>query len=220
MMSPASQQVAERRFRAILLALKSLNAEITRPSQFTNVLVGLGVELHHAFGELGSGVRGQVLSRSALAARNLLELRYWTLFAAASEENIWRIRKDALIDARDMLERFTAACEVNVELASALPVIQQARTVFEDQCRRSEESAEGSYLRVANIAQQFGLTDEYRTMSSFLSKLIHPTGLTICMPGTSDFSFPQLYAVGCWYFNDSFERLNSTLKKLDLPILE
>jgi hypothetical protein len=73
---------------------------------------------------------------------------------------------------------------------------------------------------VANIARQFGLADEHRTMSSFLSKLIHPTGLTICMPGTSDFSFPQLYAVGCWYFNDSFERLNEVLKKLDLPILE
>jgi hypothetical protein len=219
-MSPASQYVAERRFRAILLALNALNAETTRPSHFTNVLVGLGMELYHAFKELESGVREHILSRSALAARNLLELRYWTLFAAVSEENIWRIRKDALIDARDMLDRFTAACQVNAELAPALPVIQQARKGFEDQCEQSGESAEGSYLRVANIAQQFGLADEHRTMSSFLSKLIHPTGLTICLPGTSDFSFPQLHAVGCWYFNDSFERLNSTLKKLDLPILE
>jgi hypothetical protein len=112
MMSPASQHVAERRFRAIPLALKSLNAETTRPSHFTNVLVGLGMELYHAFKELESGVRGHILSRSALAARNLLELRYWTLFAAVSEENIWRIRKDALIDVRDMLDRFAAAPSV------------------------------------------------------------------------------------------------------------
>ena len=70
-----------------------------------------------------------------------------------------------------MLDRFTAACQVNAELAPALPVIQQARKGFEDQCEQSGESAEGSYLRVANIAQQFGLADEHRAMSSFLSKL-------------------------------------------------
>ena len=97
------------------------------------------MELYHAFKELESGVRERILSRSAVAARNLLELRYWTLFAAVSEENIWRIRKDALIDAQDMLDRFAAACQVNAELAPALPAIQQARTWFEDQCKQTGE---------------------------------------------------------------------------------
>lgn len=219
-MSPAAQRLAESRCRSMLLALKSLNGDETRPCHLINVLVGLGMELYHAFKELDSGIHERILSRSALATRNLLELRYWTTFAAASEENIWRIRKDALVDAREMLDRFTTAFQANPELAPALSAIQQARDWFEDQCKQSGESADGPYIRSANLAQQFGLADEHRTMSSVLSKLIHPTGLTICLPSTTDFSFPQLYAAGCWYFNDSFEQLNGTLKKLDLPFLE
>jgi hypothetical protein len=220
MMSPERQALAEHRFQVMLHGLKALNVDDTRPSHFTNVLVGLGMELYHAFKELNSGIREKILSRAALAARNLLELRYWTMFAAASEENIWRIRKDALVDGRDMLDRFRTACQTNAELAPALPYLHQFQDWFEDQCRKSGESADGPYLRVTNLAQQFGLSDEHRTMSSFLSKLIHPTGLTICMPGTSDVSFPPLYAAGCWYFNDSFQRLNGTLKGLNLPHLE
>jgi hypothetical protein len=165
-------------------------------------------------------VSEHILCRAALACRNLLELRYWTLYAAQSEDNIWRLRKEALIDMRDMLDKFTTACQVNQELAVALPAIQQGRTWFEEQCKQTGESANGPYIRVANLAQQFGLTDEYRTMSSFLSKLIHPTGLSICLPGAESFVFQQLYSVGCWYFNDSFERVNEMLKRLDLPVLE
>ncbi len=219
-MSHVPQDLAERRFRTMLVALRLLNMDETRPNHFTNVLVGLGMELYCAFKELDSGIREHILSRAALAARNLLELRYWAMFVAASEDNVWRLRKDALIDVREMLDRFKAALQTNPELTPALPVVQQQRARFDDQCKQSGESADGPYIRVANLAQQFGRADEHRTMSSVLSKLIHPTGLTICLPSTTDFSFPQLYAAGCLYFNDSFERLNGTLKKLDLPALE
>lgn len=212
--------VAERRASDITPAILRLNADTSREPWFTNVLVGFAVDLRRSFNELHSGVSDHILCRTALACRNLLELRYWTMYAAQSEENIWRLRKDALIDMRDMLDKFTAACQTNPELAPALPAIEQGRAWFEDQCRQTGESADGRYIRVANLAQQFRLAAEHRTMSSFLSKLIHPTGFSICLPGAEDFTFQQLYSVGCWYFNDSFERVNEILRKLNLPVLE
>ena len=68
-----------------------------------------------------------------------------------------------------MLDRFRTACQSNAELAPALPHVHQFQDWFEEQCRKSGESADEPYLRVANLAQQFGLSDEHRTMSSFLS---------------------------------------------------
>ena len=87
MMSPERQGSAEYRFQVMLDGRQALNADDTRPSHFTNVLVSLLCELYHAFKELNSGIRERILSRAALATRNLLELRYWTMFAAASKEN-------------------------------------------------------------------------------------------------------------------------------------
>lgn len=219
-MSPGYERIAERRFDDILLPLKRLNADTTRSDQFTNALVGLGMEIYHSVAEVQSGARERVLSRAALGTRNLLELRYWTMFAAASEANIVRLRKEALIDFREMLDKFAGACKATPELALALPYIEQGQQQFEELCRQSAESADGTSSRVSSIAQQLGYADEHRAMSAFLSKLIHPTGLSICLPSTRDFAFGQLYSVGCWYFNDSYERLNGVLKKLNLPVLE
>lgn len=218
--SPGYLGHAEKRASDMPAAINRLNADTSREPWFTNVLVGFTAELRRAFHELHSGVSDHILCRAALACRNLLELRYWTLYAAQSEDNIWRLRKEALIDTRDMLDKFTTACQVNQELAPALPAIQQSQVWFEEQCKQTGESADGPYIRVANLAQQFGEADQHRTMSSFLSKLIHPTGLSICLPGAEAFMFHQLYSVGCWYFNDSFDRVNETLKNLDLPVLE
>ena len=73
-------------------------------------------------------------SRAALGTRNLLEPRYWTSYAAGSEANIRRIHQDALIDARDMLDKFTAICTLRPELAQVGPIIDQARSRFDQQC--------------------------------------------------------------------------------------
>ena len=80
--------------------------------------------------------------------------------------------------------------------------------------------AAGKYLRVGDLARELGLEDEHRAMGSFLSKWIHPTGLSICHPNSADFSKQYLMSVAAWYFNDSYERLNEILKSLTLPPLE
>ena len=218
--SPGHMSIAERRASDMKPAILRLNADSSRPPWFTNVLVGFAVELRRSFHELHTGVSDHILGRAALACRNLLEIRYWTMYAAKSEDNIWRLRKEALIDMRDMLDKFTTACQANPELAPVLPSLQQGRAWFEEQCRQTGESADGPYIRVSNLAQELGLADEHRTMSSFLSKLIHPTGFSICLPGAEDFTYQQLYSVGCWYFNDCFERVNEVLKRVNLPVLE
>lgn len=217
---PGYERRAEQRFESMMPAVSRLNADSSRDPHFTNVLVGLARELYRAFRELRSGMLERVTSRSALAARNLLELRYWTSFASASEDNISRLRKDSLIDARDMLDKFEAICTVRQDLAVCRPAIDTARSWFEQQCKEHGVTAEGNYIRVARLAKDLGLDDEYRAMGSFLSKLIHPTGFSICLAGVNDFMYQQLYSVGCWYFDDSYERLDLTLKRLNLPALE
>lgn len=81
------------------------------------------------------------------------------------------------------------ACQAHLELDPALSSIQQARAWFDEQCRQTGEFADGPYIRVSNLAQELGLADEHRTMSSFLSKLIHPTGFSICLPGAENFTY-------------------------------
>lgn len=218
--SPGYMGLAERRASGIALATSRLNADTSRAPWFTNVLVGFAFELGRAFYELHTGVSEQILCRTALGCRNLLELRYWTMYAAKSEANIWRLRKEALIDVRDTLDKLGAACASNVNLASALPAVQQLGVWFDERCRQTGEAADGTYIRVSNLARELGFDQEHRALNSFLSKLIHPTGLSICLPGVEGLEWSQFYGIGCAYFNDSFERLNDLLKTLSLPDLE
>lgn len=218
--APGYEARAELRFQSILHALSRLNADTSRDSSFTNVLVGLGMGLYLGYGEARSGIEHGIIARAALGTRNLLELRYWTSFAAKSETNIWRIRQDAVIDGRDMLDKFAAICAIRPELSQVVANLDQARASFDQQCVAHGISASGKYLRVADLASDLGLDDEYRAMGSFLSKLLHPTGLSICLADTEEFLKPHLMSVAAWYFNDSYERLNIVLGSLHLPRLE
>ncbi len=119
-----------------------------------------------------------------------------------------------------MLDKFRAICTLRPELAQVGPIIDQARDSFHQECAQHGLTAAGKYLRVSDLARELGLDDEYRAMGSFLSKLIHPTGLSICHPSSADFSNQYLLSVAAWYFNDSYERLNEILKNLKLPPLE
>jgi hypothetical protein len=218
--APGYEERAKRRFDSMMLAVSKLNADNSRDPDFTNVLVGLAMELYRAFGELQSGMREQVTSRVALATRTLLELRYWTSFASASEENIWRLRRDSLVDARDMLDKFEAICAVREDLAPCRPIVDSARSRFAKECEERGITTQGNYIRVSKLAKDLGLDDEHRAMGAFLSKLVHPTGFSICLPDVNEFIYQQLYSVGCWYFNDSHERLNRLLTSLEMPALE
>jgi hypothetical protein len=72
---------------------------------FQNVLLGLASEAQMSALELVEGDRNEQMTRVAWAARNLLELHYWTRFVLTSSEDTQRFREDILCDYREMMNR-------------------------------------------------------------------------------------------------------------------
>jgi hypothetical protein len=214
-------RLAEERFKVIMPTLSRLNQDGSRDSHFTNVLVGLGMESYHAFGELSTGIAQKIMIRAALGARNLFELKYWIQYAVISQDNVRRLRRDAIIDLRELLDKHAAGLAVATSLKLAPEELktlhQQGREMFDEKCREQNLSADGRHLNVADISRDLGGEAEYKVVFPFLSKFVHPTGLSICLPELTDNWLENVYSMGCWYFNEAFVRLDGGLKGFNLP---
>ena len=74
-------------------------------------------------------------------------------------------------------------------------------------------------MQISEIAKALGYDGEYKIVFPVLSKLVHPTGLSICLPEITDTLMETLYSMACWYFNEAFVKLDAGLKQLKLPSL-
>jgi hypothetical protein len=116
--------------------------------------------------------RNRPISTLAFHARSLLELFVWTKYALDSDENIRRIDKDSLMNAKNIAVTLKKrSVEFDVEIA-------EARLANLTQLAGYQELS-GSYLRTDQLPVEKEVTEYYKASNKMLSKLAHPSGFTI-----------------------------------------
>lgn len=115
------------------------------------------------------------------AARNLVELAVWAKYVTASEENWKTMWLDQLIDAdefarsvADFIRLHTGDGEILRQLDPFLAAAKKARA---DNGLADTQR----YKSVASAAADVGHTSEYKALNKLLSKLVHPTALSIML---------------------------------------
>lgn len=165
----------------------------------------------------------QELTIGALAARNALEMKVWILYAAGGEKKARRLYDDQIVDARDMVARANSLLGLvpdeqrPAELDLAL---RDSQKILDEKSPDFAISEEDRYLRTHSLAQQVGCGQEFKGMFPILSKLMHPTALSMFLNHTGETNESQLVNIcntGVYYFSHNIDHLNAHLKATGFP---
>jgi hypothetical protein len=142
----------------------------------TTLLIELATEnLMNAL-EVVTGEQQQNACRCAWAARNLLELHYFTRFVIQSPENAQRFHEDMLCDFQDMLKVTAKHPQWASYGVAAQATIDQVWQQPGVNAKKGD-----AYLSARTIARSFGEEVHYGTTHKLLSKFVHPTAISIQM---------------------------------------
>jgi hypothetical protein len=139
----------------------------------TTLLIELATEGLANCMELIEGVDKTNLAKCGWAARNLLELHYFSRYVATSPENARRFYEDMICDQQSLLKRFGT----NPQYAQFVAINQP---VLDNLWQGATEAQKGDpYLSTRDIAMSFGEEAPYGDASKLFSKFVHPTSLSI-----------------------------------------
>jgi hypothetical protein len=125
----------------------------------------------------------------AWACRNLLELTVFMKYVLISEANARRFGDDRLIDG---VEIFTALKELELHYDPATPTVPLDDAIAQMRAQMAAENVtESGHLAVGRLADQVGMTQEFRTMNRVSSKLVHPTAWSVLAVNAETNSFPD-----------------------------
>lgn len=156
--------------------------------------------------------------------RNLLELLIWALYVTTSKENARRLFDDYIIDTehlvtnlRNLLHVF--ATEPHPDMDRALEMLAGQEAILQQERVRSSLQDHSNYLAVGGIAKAVGMTKTFASMNRILSKLAHPTSLSILLvlPPVSDAQLRGfMFRMGLISAKDCLDVLCEYLKSLDI----
>jgi hypothetical protein len=163
------------------------------------------------------------LTIAALAARNALELKVWIMYTTSGESNARRLYNDQMVDARDMLarsERLLTLMPDQHRPAELVEDLAASRRIMVDREPDFEFSEDQSYLKTHVIATQVGCGDEFKNLFPILSKMIHPTALSMFLNHsgqTSEHQTLQISNVALQYFAANIDMINAYFKGRGFP---
>jgi hypothetical protein len=138
---------------------------------------------------------------TAWACRNLLELRIFAKYIAASSDNGKRFMSDLVVDGEqksDALKNlaFSVTPELRSEYDDPHPKILQAM--------RTKLQFQGSnYLSATSLVKELGLEEDFGFMHKLCSKLVHPTAQSILSIDLEDQHERDVHLLyGCNYLSD------------------
>jgi hypothetical protein len=149
-------------------------------NKFVNVLIENVRELEAAY------LQGS-LSKTAWAARNLLELSIWIRYCNISDEHGKRFRLDG---ARDLIGFFKALNGYHgTKIASEIPRMDAAEAELEliAQNEFGVASLGTSFVEVRDAANEVAET-RYKSLNKLCSKFAHPTAWIIAAADWPEFS--------------------------------
>ncbi|MGD0733127.1 MAG: hypothetical protein ABR956_17825 [Terracidiphilus sp.] len=138
---------------------------------------------------------------TAWACRNLLELRVFAKYIAASPENRKRFVCDLIVDSEEKSEAlknlaFRVTPELSLNYDDPHPGIHRAM--------RDDLSFQGGkYLSATQLAPQLGLEADFRFTHKMCSKLVHPTAQSILSIDLEDQNERDVHLLyGCNYLTE------------------
>jgi hypothetical protein len=149
-------------------------------NKFTKVLIENVGELENAY------LQGS-LSKTAWAARNLMELSIWVRYCNLSDQHGKRFRLDG---ARDLIGFFKALKGYHgAKIASEIPRMDAAEAELELIAKNEFGGATlgSSFLEVRNAADQVGEA-RYKDLNKLCSKFAHPTAWIVAAANWEEFS--------------------------------
>jgi hypothetical protein len=199
-------------FRALILAhghrLKDAIDKLKYAPEHwqTTLLIELaGENLINCF-ELADPNNGINAGRLGWAARNLLELHYFTRYVIESEKKAKRFREDMLIDYRTMLDRLAKNPAYTEHIKAGQAIIDHLFTHHAERVKPKTP-----LLSAREIAEQYGEGMHYGDTHKFLSKFAHPTSLSIQIrkanPIVEGVIIPSILETALRLIADTFPRL-------------
>jgi hypothetical protein len=155
-------------------AIRGCQQKYGAESWYQEILLALANEAQFNAIELLEGDNNQQVARVAWAARNLLELHYFTRYVLASPDYARRFHEDALCDFQDIMRwlgkipGIDALVQANKEKLAELS--ETAEQITEDE----------SFLTARKIARDvFKEGFPFGIANKLLSKFVHPTSVSI-----------------------------------------
>lgn len=155
-----------------------------RVGHWADTLLCLQAEALKAYSHLWLTPAVDDLQYAAFATRNLLELAVWTGYCTASEENAKRFMQDSARDAAGVAKAFANLPKdfpgmASIDREGSLDQLKSGLETWATSV--GLDQLDHNYLTVADAARQ--LSEQYypgyRLLSVLLSKLVHPTAISV-----------------------------------------
>lgn len=215
--------------RRFAVGLTQRNMDLLRrdspetPFWYLNVFIGISGEALKMQYHLKRAFQERELNYLAWAARNLLELRVWALYATVSRKNAKRFHQDQYVDGLSVLralertgEKLPRVVDANFikEVAAAL------RPEMEKHASAAGVDEKMPYLSPKLLAKQFNLEGEFEMYNVLCSKVLHSTGYSVLVGQDPDNKASVMDSL-FWYAATCalgiLDTLNARLKSESLP---
>jgi hypothetical protein len=156
----------------------------------SNIVGAIPLRARLNYGHL-KGAAGANYEYLGWCCRNLLELLVWALYVTTSRENARRLFEDYIIDAEHLITNLRALLHIfsagpHPELDRNLETLAQQESILRQERAQSSLPVDSKYLDVGRIAKEVGMAERFASMNRILSKLAHPTSLSILLVLTPD----------------------------------
>jgi len=115
------------------------------------------------------------------SARNLFELSIWAQYVTASEGNATRFHNDEIVDFAEWQKAAVNLARKYTPSHAEIDTLESQGDWLEQ--KRSEQgiAPDLKHLNIGGVAKELGLAGLFYGMNGFLSKLVHPTALSVLL---------------------------------------
>jgi hypothetical protein len=228
-MHPDTPKYVAQLDRRFSLNIVKTNMEIFKrespelPFWYLNVFIGISGEALKMQYHLKRARQECEVNYIAWAARNILELRIWTLFASSSRENALRFHKDQYVDglsAVRAMERAAQRVPRDVDAECLRAAANVLRKPMEERAKLEGVDESLPFLSAKVLSKQFQLDGEFEVFQVLCSKLLHSTGFSVLVAQNRDqreSTVDNIFRFGAMYALSILDELNSHLKAEGLP---
>jgi hypothetical protein len=153
-----------------------IEAAPTSSPWFREILVSLLGSILREYGSLKRGCDESSLTLLSWACRNMLELNIIAKFVMLRHSNANDFAEDMAVDGFDFFVAFREWYKGH-HPARKLPELEQTIANFE--AEKAKRGITRGYLKMATMAAAVGSSDEFQHINKAMSKLVHPTSLSV-----------------------------------------
>lgn len=115
------------------------------------------------------------------SARNLFELSIWAQYVTASEGNAQRFRHDEIVDFAEWQIAAVNLARKYDPTHDALGTLDTQGEWLREKRNENEIEPDRKHLNIGVVAKEMGMAGLFYGINGFLSKLVHPTALSILL---------------------------------------